>query len=67
MPSGRNYLFFSTRTAQLPSFGLEDHGGICDHAAFSVNSCRSLAYVAGEVRYEWELIAGVHGANAWRA
>jgi hypothetical protein len=43
--------------------GLEDHGGICDAAAFSIDALRAIAYVANELRYEWEIITGVHAGR----
>lgn len=40
--------------------GLEEDGGVCDAAAFSVDSLAGLAKVANDLRYEWEIITGVY-------
>jgi hypothetical protein len=40
--------------------GLEDHGGVCDVAAFSVDMIGALACVANDLRYEWQALLGEH-------
>jgi hypothetical protein len=36
--------------------GLEETGGICDAAAFSISSLAALAKVANDLRYMWEAV-----------
>jgi hypothetical protein len=45
--------------------GLEEHSGMCDVAAFSVDMIGAIACVANNLRYEWEHYTGVCGPNAW--
>jgi hypothetical protein len=40
--------------------GLDEHGGVSDAAAFTIDSLDGLAKVARDLRYEWELITGVY-------
>ncbi|MDT5333411.1 MAG: hypothetical protein QOF31_4708 [Mycobacterium sp.] len=40
--------------------GLEDHGGVCDVAAFSVDMIGAIACVANDLRYEWCCLLGEH-------
>jgi hypothetical protein len=46
--------------------GFEDHGGICDIAAYSIADLAALAKVANDCRYEWEQITGLHEGVTWR-
>ncbi len=43
--------------------GLDASGGLSNAAAATIGSCAALAYVAHEIRYEWEIIAGVYPAQ----
>jgi hypothetical protein len=45
--------------------GLDEHGGICDVAAHSINSIAGIAKVANDLRYEWEIITGVYPDRVW--
>jgi hypothetical protein len=45
--------------------GLEEHGGICDAAAFSVDSLCALAKVANDIRYMWDAILDPDARGAW--
>jgi hypothetical protein len=45
--------------------GLEEQGGVCDVAAYSISSIACLARVANEIRYECEIVTGVHGDKQW--
>jgi hypothetical protein len=40
--------------------GLEEHSGMCDLAAFSVDMIGAVACVANDLRYEWRCILGEH-------
>src|ERR1700738_28439 len=40
--------------------GLDEHAGICDVAAYSIDSIAAIAKVANDLRYEWEIITGVY-------
>jgi hypothetical protein len=40
--------------------GLEDHGGVSDVAAFSVDMIGAIAQVANNLRYEWRCLLGEH-------
>lgn len=44
--------------------GLEEHGGMCDLAAFSVDMVGAIACVANDLRYEWRCLLGDHD-DAW--
>jgi hypothetical protein len=44
--------------------GLEDHGGVSDAAAFSVDMMGALACVANNLRYEWRCLLGEH-SDPW--
>jgi hypothetical protein len=45
--------------------GTDDDAGICDVAAFSVDSLAALAKIANDLRYEWEIITGVYPDVKW--
>jgi hypothetical protein len=45
--------------------GLDEHGGICDAAAFSIDSLCALAKVANDLRYMWEAILDPDERGAW--
>jgi hypothetical protein len=49
--------------------GLDETGGLSNAAAATIGSCAALAWVANEIRYEWEIITGVHEDRGivWRA
>jgi hypothetical protein len=40
--------------------GLEEHSGMCDLAAFSVDMIAAVACVANNLRYEWRCLLGDH-------
>lgn len=40
--------------------GLDDNGGFSDACALTIRKCGGLALVARDLRYEWEIIAGVY-------
>jgi hypothetical protein len=45
--------------------GLDEHYGVCDAVAYSIDSLAGLAKVANDLRYEWEIIAGVYPEMKW--
>jgi hypothetical protein len=45
--------------------GLEDHYGLCDVAASSIDSLAGLAKVTNDLRYEWAQITGLHKGVTW--
>jgi hypothetical protein len=47
--------------------GLEDHYGLCDVAASSIDSLAALAKVSNDLRYEWSAITGLHKGVTWSA
>jgi hypothetical protein len=45
--------------------GLEDHAGICDASAFSLESLAALEKIAGDLRYMWEVAIDPDTRGAW--
>jgi hypothetical protein len=45
--------------------GLDEHGGICDVAAWSIDSLWALAKVSNDLRYMWEAILDPENRGAW--
>lgn len=45
--------------------GLEEHFGLSDVAAFDIKSLDNLAFVANNLRYEWQIITGVYPDEVW--
>ena len=45
--------------------GTEEHGGICDIAAYTLDDLAGLAKVANDLRYEWEQFTGLHEGVTW--
>jgi hypothetical protein len=45
--------------------GTEDHCGLSDVAAYSLDNLAALAKVANDLRYEWEQITGRHKSITW--
>jgi hypothetical protein len=45
--------------------GVEDSGGVCDIAAFSIEMTAAIACVANNLRHESEHNTGVYGPNQW--
>jgi squalene cyclase len=45
--------------------GTEDHCGLSDVAAYSLDTIAALAKVANDLRYEWEQITGRHKSITW--
>ena len=45
--------------------GLEDHCGLSDVAAYSLDNLSALAKVANDLRYEWSAITGRHKGVIW--
>ena len=45
--------------------GLDEHYGICDAAAFSIESVWALAKVANDLRYMWETVIDPEAHGAW--
>jgi hypothetical protein len=45
--------------------GLEDHYGLCDASATSLDNLSALAKVANDLRYEWSAITGLHKGVTW--
>jgi hypothetical protein len=43
----------------------EDAGGICDVAAYSIDSLCALAKVANDLRYMWEVVIDPDERGAW--
>lgn len=46
--------------------GTEEHGGICDIAAYTIDDIWAVAKVANDLRYEWEQITGLHNGVTWK-
>jgi hypothetical protein len=45
--------------------GLDESYGICDVAAYTIDSLADLAKDADDLRYEWEIITGVYEGTTW--
>jgi hypothetical protein len=45
--------------------GVEDHGGICDIAAYTLDDLWALSKVTNDLRYEWAQITGLHEGVTW--
>lgn len=45
--------------------GTEDHCGLSDVAAYSLDNIAALAKVTNDLRYEWEQITGRHKGVIW--
>jgi|ERR1700704_7102810 hypothetical protein len=45
--------------------GSEEHGGICDIAAYTLNDLWALAKVTNDLRYMWEAILDPAARGAW--
>jgi hypothetical protein len=45
--------------------GTEEHCGLSDIAAYSLDKLSALAKVANDLRYEWEQITGQHKGVTW--
>ncbi|MBB5160754.1 hypothetical protein [Mycobacterium sp. AZCC_0083] len=45
--------------------GLEEHAGLSDVAAYSIDTLADLAQFANNLRQEWELITGVRENHVW--
>jgi hypothetical protein len=46
--------------------GTEEHYGVSDVAAYSIDKLAALAKVANDLRYEWEQITGRHEGVTWQ-
>jgi hypothetical protein len=46
--------------------GLDEHAGICDAAAFSIDSHCALSKVTNDLRYMWDAILDPDTRGAWR-
>jgi hypothetical protein len=45
--------------------GAEEHGGICDIAAYTLDDLWALSKVTNDLRYEWAQITGLHEGVTW--